>query len=77
MQAVIIGEDWNLAMVHFGPTNVNYSYLDGSVNHDNWYYAIGSYKQWGTTEGCYNAIPAADEVAGYYCGVQSVELWVK
>lgn len=60
-----------------GPTNVNYSYLDGSVNHDNWYYAIGSYKQWGTTEGCYNAIPAADEVAGYYCGVQSVELWVK
>jgi hypothetical protein len=65
-------------MVCIGPKNIdNGSYLDGSVNHDNWYYAIGSYTQWGITEGCYNAIPATDEVAGYYCGVQSVELWVK
>jgi hypothetical protein len=60
-----------------GPNNFNGSYLDGSVNHENWFYAIGSYRQWGGTEGCYNAIPAADPVAGSYCGVQTVELWVK
>lgn len=60
-----------------GPDNYGGSYLDGSVNHDNWYYAIGSYVQWGSTAGCYNAIPAANTVAGYYCGVQTVELWIK
>jgi hypothetical protein len=58
-------------------TNNNGSYLDGSVNHWNWYYAIGSYRQWGGTEGCYNALPAANDVAGHHCGVQTVELWVK
>jgi hypothetical protein len=60
-----------------GPTNHSSSYLDGSVNHGNWFYAIGSYRQWGGTAGCYNAIPAADTVAGGSCGVQTVELWVK
>jgi hypothetical protein len=60
-----------------GPNNYDGSYLDGSVNHSSWFYAIGSYIQWGGTVGCYNAIPAANTVAGNYCGVQTVELWVK
>ena len=60
-----------------GPNNYDGSYLDGSVNHENWFYAIGLYRQWGNTEGCYNVIPAADIVAGNFCGVQTVELWVK
>jgi hypothetical protein len=51
-----------------GPTNSNSSYIDGSVNHTNWFYAIGSYIQWG------NGIPAAAAVAD---SVQTVELWVK
>jgi hypothetical protein len=61
-----------------GPTNGDSAYVDGSVNHGNWYYAIGSYKAWGDKSGCYNGIPASDTtVAGSGCGVQEVELWVR
>jgi len=59
------------------PTNLDSVYIDGSVNHSNWYYAIGSYKAWGEKSGCYNGIPASETVAGNGCGVQQVELWVR
>jgi len=60
-----------------GPSNNGSSYLDGSVNHSNWFYAVGSSKGWGGAGGCYNGIPAADTAVGSNCGVQTVELWVK
>lgn len=60
-----------------GSTNNDSTYLDGSVNHGNWFYAVGSYKAWGDTSGCFNSIPASDTVAGFSCGVQEVELWVR
>lgn len=54
-----------------GPTNSNCSYLDGSVNVSNCYYAIGSLMAWA------GGIPAADTVAGASTGVAEVELWIK
>lgn len=51
--------------------NSGASYMDGSVNHTNWYYSIGSYVSWG------NGIPASDHVAGSSVGVPNVNLWIK
>ncbi len=59
-----------------GPTNKNQAYIDGSINHSNWFYAIASYQKWGSATGCYNGIPASNTVAGASCGVQVVKLWV-
>ena len=52
-----------------GPTNGISSYIDGSVNHTNYFYAIGLYKQW------LGGIPASQIIAG--TGVKKVELWVQ
>jgi hypothetical protein len=41
-----------------------YSLLDGSVSHSNWFYAVGSSQEWG------GAIPGPDDNA-----VNVVELW--
>ncbi len=49
-------------------SNANSSYIDGSVNHANWYYAIGSLAVWG------EGIPSATDVTSV--GVPHVELWV-
>ncbi|WP_374029732.1 fibrinogen-like YCDxxxxGGGW domain-containing protein [Bdellovibrio bacteriovorus] len=46
---------------------------DGSVNHSNWFFAIGSYVAWGTPAG----LPACEDMAGANVGVPKVELWVK
>lgn len=48
------------------------SYLDGSINHANWYYAVGAYGAWGTPAG----LPVAD---GFGAGqsAQEVNLWMK
>ncbi len=61
-----------------GPTNKNQAYIDGSINHQYWHYAIASYQKYGSAAGCYNGIPASNTVAGKsQCGVQVVKLWVK
>ena len=56
-----------------GPPNGNSSYLDGSINHSNWYYAIGTRVMWGNP----NGFPASDDVAGGAVGVNQTQLWVK
>lgn len=49
------------------------SYIDGSINHSNWFYAIGVYSPtW-----CSGGIPAADDLAGSCTPVQWVQLWVR
>lgn len=48
-------------------------FMDGSVNHSNWFYAIGAYSGWGSPGG----IPASDTVAGSGTSVSRTELWVK
>ena len=55
-----------------------HSYMDGSVNSTGWYYAIASRYMWGeqTKPKCYG-IPASEAIAGYYCGVPNVNLWVR
>jgi hypothetical protein len=61
-----------------GPTNKNRAYIDGEINTSNWNYAIASYQKWGGAAGCYNGIPASNDVTGRGgCGVQVVQLWVK
>jgi len=47
-----------------GPT-----FIDGSINHSNWYYSIGSHVVWN------GGIPASTQVASG--GVAHVQLWVK
>jgi len=47
-----------------GPT-----YIDGSINHSNWFYSIGSHIVW------QGGIPASSQVASG--GVAHVQLWVK
>lgn len=55
-----------------GPTNTNASLLDGSVNHSNWYFAIGATQGWGSpTVG----IPADTSFGP--SGLPEVELWIK
>jgi hypothetical protein len=48
-----------------GPSNNGSSYLDGSVNHGHWFYAVGSY------------VPYSGGIPGPTVVVQKVELWVK
>lgn len=52
-------------------TNNGSSLLDGSVNHSNWFYAVGSFVSWN------NGIPAADSIAGSSNGVANVNLWIR
>ena len=52
-----------------GPT-----FIDGSVNHSNWFYSVGSNVPWGDT--CVG-IPLATDVEAGNCGVPNVNLWVK
>ncbi|KPA12441.1 secreted protein containing Fibrinogen, alpha/beta/gamma chain [Candidatus Magnetomorum sp. HK-1] len=47
-----------------GPT-----FIDGSINHSNWYYSIGSHVIWR------NGIPASSQVSSV--GVTHVQLWIK
>ncbi len=55
-----------------------YSFIDGSVGTTGWYFAIGSRVTWGeTTKPECLGMPASDLLAGYYCGVPNVNLWVK
>ncbi|CAE80376.1 fibrinogen-like YCDxxxxGGGW domain-containing protein [Bdellovibrio bacteriovorus] len=55
-----------------GPAQTS-SYLEGSVNHVNWFYSVGAYVSWGTTP---VGIPASD-VLGASHGVAEVNLWMK
>lgn len=55
-----------------GPSSDS-SYIDGTVNHANWYYAIGVY----LTTWCGGGIPAATDLVGSCTPVQRVQLWVR
>ncbi|WP_374000227.1 fibrinogen-like YCDxxxxGGGW domain-containing protein [Bdellovibrio bacteriovorus] len=55
-----------------GPASTS-AFLDGSVNHGNWYYGVGTYASWGTTP---SGIPASD-VLGSSHGVPEVNLWIR
>lgn len=55
-----------------GPTNSNSSLLDGSVQHTNWFYAIGSTAAYSTPAG----IPADTGIIATG-GVAEVNLWIK
>lgn len=48
-------------------------YIDGSVNHSNWFYAIGTYAPWGTPTG----MPAAADISPADSAADHVQLWVK
>lgn len=52
-------------------TTTTYTLLDGSVNHANWWYAIGQIQFWSG-----NGIPASQEIAGDGTATR-VELWVR
>jgi hypothetical protein len=58
--------------------NSAYSYMDGSVNSTSWFFAIASRCAWGDPKKpeC-QGIPVSDTMAGYYCGVPNVNLWVR
>jgi hypothetical protein len=58
-------------------TNNNSSLVDGSVNHTNWYYAVGSFVNWNPGNICNGNIPLSTEVAGNSCGVPNVNLWIR
>lgn len=68
--------DIDLTSNYWGGLERNYStetYIDGSVNHGNWFYSIGSRVMWGLN--C-SGIPAATDIA-VNCGLPNVNLWVK
>lgn len=50
------------------------SLIDGSTNHSNWYFAIGSFITWG--QGI-PAIPASDDISGAEIAAPNVNLWVR
>jgi len=57
------------------PTNGGASYIDGSVNHPNWFYALGVFTVWGSN--C-SGIPFSEQITHITsCGVPNVNLWVK
>ncbi|UOF01337.1 fibrinogen-like YCDxxxxGGGW domain-containing protein [Bdellovibrio reynosensis] len=56
-----------------GPASTS-AHIDGSVNHGNWYYAIGSFAAWGTAPDV--GLPASD-VLGSGKGVPEVNLWMR
>jgi len=58
-------------------TNNNSSLIDGSINHTNWYYAVGSFKNWNPGLVCNGNIPLSTDVAGSSCGVPNVNLWIR
>ena len=58
-------------------TNSNSSLIDGSINHTNWYYAVGSFKNWNPGLVCNGNIPLSTDVAGSSCGVPNVNLWIR
>lgn len=49
------------------------SYIDGSVNHGNWFYSVGSFVVWGNN----NGIPASATIDSNHNGVPHVALWVR
>lgn len=49
------------------------SYIDGSVNHGNWFYSVGSFVVWGN----HNGIPASATIDSNHNGVPHVALWVR
>nr|BFD63554.1 hypothetical protein BdHM001_22350 [Bdellovibrio sp. HM001] len=55
-----------------GPASTS-SFLDGSVNHANWYYSVGAYVVWGSAP---PGLPASD-VLGASHGVSEVNLWIR
>lgn len=55
-------------------TNGNSSLMDGSTNHSNWFYSVGSFALWPTT--C-QGIPLSSDIVPANCGVPNVNLWVK
>lgn len=55
-----------------GPVS-NAAFVDGSVNHANWYYAVGAYASWGSAP---PGIPASD-LLGAGHGVPEVNLWIR
>jgi len=56
---------------HNALPNGNKAYLDGSVNHGNYYFAIGTVGPWGTPAG----IPSATDITTD--GVNQTQLWVR
>lgn len=46
---------------------------DGSINHTDWFYAIGARTSWGTPAG----IPGSEQVQGVGVSASEVKLWVK
>lgn len=52
-----------------GPTNSNGSFIDGSVNHSNWFYAVASYSAWS------GGIPSTSTVSS--SGVNQTQLWIR
>lgn len=59
------------------PTNGSSSLIDGSINHTNWYYAVGSFVNWNPGNVCNGNIPLSTDIAGNSCGVPHVALWIK
>lgn len=53
------------------PLGCDQSFIDGSVNHSNWFYAIASFVNWGTP----NGIPSSTSVSGG--GVPQTQLWTR
>ena len=56
------------------PMGCTSSFIDGSINHSNWFYAIGAFTSWGTAP---VGIPANDTNFGSNYGVPEVKLWIK
>lgn len=56
-----------------GPINNNQALLDGSIQFQDWWYAIGATVGYGTPSG----IPAASSILGTGAGVAEVNLWIK
>ena len=50
------------------------SFIDGSVNHGNWFYAIGSYAAYGTPAA---GIPSSDTIQAAPAGTPQVQLWTR
>lgn len=54
--------------------NCDSSFIDGSVNHVNWFYAIGSIAAYGATT---PGIPSAEAITGANTGVPHAQLWTR
>lgn len=49
------------------------SYIDGSINHGDWFYAVASYGPYGTPSG----IPSSSTISGTTGGAAHTQLWVR